>query len=196
MFTVAVTFTPRGALPEIGVTWIYPPTAPAGTSVETGPEFALYDTEPPPHAFTVGSMVQSLDFPELERVDGQAGKAMLRQPSAVMLIRHFRPVGDASDRTVVVFCPHLGGMSADIKDRWDRAHSLQRCAQISGNIKSGSRFKDNVLHLDFAGCERPCHRWPQVGALRKGPKPQTFQHLLAPNRQQTPGFLSGSHRCR
>ena len=65
---------------------------------------------PPPHPFTIGTMVDAFDLAELNRVDRQANVAVPREPSPVVLV-----VGFVSEADPILFDATV---TADIENRW------------------------------------------------------------------------------
>src|SRR5207247_7261033 len=50
---------------------------------------------PPPHIFAIGSVMDALDFTELERIEDQANISVAGEPRSVMLIGDFVPITDS-----------------------------------------------------------------------------------------------------
>ena len=84
---------------------------------------------PPPVAIAVGAMVNSLDFSQLQCVDGQAGVPVSGEPATVVLVVCLAAVTDTVLFDVAV--------SADVENRGQTSMAGLGQVEIAGDIKAG-----------------------------------------------------------
>src|SRR5207249_3839914 len=126
---------------------------------------------PPPHALLVCPMMNALYLAQLQAVNHQAHIAVLREPRAVMLVRHLVPITDTvlDNRSV----------AAEVKNRRRRIAQIPGQVKIRCDIEPGPRLEAEVLDDERSAVNLPGHRRLQVRLFRQGPQAEHVEQLLS-----------------
>jgi hypothetical protein len=124
---------------------------------------------PPPHAFSIGSVMDALDFAELEGVDDEADVAIAGEPGAVMLVGNLVAV----THTVV----DGRSVAAHIEDGGRRFFEGLGEVKVGGDIESREGLEVEIFDGKLRVINGAGDAGFERGTFRKGIEAEHFEEL-------------------